>query len=117
MMTPVYRQNICLKWQVGADVRVPAMAAPGGLSSLRASTGSEATMGTSSAVADAEDQRVRSNGAGRDVVAGVEALTEVPTQEEVWELAALDRGSFDDTALLFRRGAAGRSCRARAVQG
>ena len=33
VMTPVYRQNICLKWQVGADVRVPAMAAPGGLSS------------------------------------------------------------------------------------
>ena len=39
MMTPVYRQNICFKWQVGADVRVPAMAAPGGLSSLRAYNG------------------------------------------------------------------------------
>ena len=68
-------------------------------------------MGTSTAAALAgEDQRVRSNGVERDEVAGVEALTEVPTQEEVWELAALDRGSFDGTALLFRRGAAGRSC-------
>ena len=84
MMAPVHRQNICLKWQVGADVRVPAMAAPGGLSSLRASTGSEATMGTSSAAALADEkQRVRSNGAERDEVAGVEALTEVPTQEDV----------------------------------
>ena len=75
-------------------------------------------MGTipAAALAD-EDQRVRSNGVERDVVADVEAITEVPTQEEVWKLAALDRGSFDDTALLFRRGAAGRSCRARAVQG
>ena len=118
MMTPVYRQNICLKWQVGADVRVPAMAAPGGLGSLRASTGNEVTMGTSSAAALAdEDERVRSNGDERGEVAGVGALTEVPTQGEVRELAALDRGSFDDTALLFRRGAAGRSCRARAVQG
>ena len=58
---------------------------------MRASTGNEATMGTSSAAALAgEDQRVRSSGIveERDVVAGVEALTEVPTQEEVWELAA-----------------------------
>ena len=52
------------------------------------------------------DRRERSNRVGGDTVAGVEALTEVPTQEEVWQLAALDRGSFDDTALLFRRGEA-----------
>ena len=38
-MASVYRQNICLKWQVGADVRVPAMTAPGGASSLRAPVG------------------------------------------------------------------------------
>ena len=75
-------------------------------------------MGTSSAAALAdEDQRVHSNDVERDEVAGVEALTEVPTQEVVWELAALDRGSFDDTALLCRRGAVGRRCRARVVQG
>ena len=65
-------------------MRVPAMAVPGGLGSLRASTGSEATMGTSSAAALADEkQRVRSNGVERDEVAGVEALTEVPTQEDV----------------------------------
>ena len=50
-------------------------------------------------------------------MAGVEAITMAPTQDEAWELAAFDRGSFDDTALLFRRGAAGRSCRERAAQG
>ena len=118
MVTSVYRQNICLKWQVGASVRVPAMAAPGGVSSLRESVGGVRAVGMSAAAAQAdEDQRVRSHGIEREEVAGVEATTMVPTQEEAWELAALDRGSFDDTALLFRRGAAGRSCRARAVQG
>ena len=79
-------------------MRVPAMAAPGGLGSLRASTGNEVTMGTSSAAALAdEDERVRSNGDERGEVAGVGALTEVPTQGEVRELAALDRGSSDGT--------------------
>ena len=118
MVTSVYRQSICLKWQVGASVRVLAMAAPGGVSSLREPVGGVRAVGTSAAAAQAdEDQRVYSNGVEREEVAGVEATTMVPTQEEVWELAALDRGSFDDTALLFRRGAVGRSCRARAVQG
>ena len=41
----------------------------------------------------------------------------MPTPEDVKRLAALDRSRVDDTALLFRRGEAGRRCRARAVKG
>ena len=43
--------------------------------------------------------------------------TSVSTTEHVKRLAAMDRSRVDDTALLFRRGAAGRRCRARAVKG
>ena len=100
-MPSVYRQNVCLKWQVGADMSVPAEAAPGAANSLRAS------LRAAEERVDA-DRRERSDGAEGDTVSGAEALAEVPTQEEVWQLAALDRGRFDDTALLFRRGAAGR---------
>ena len=94
------------------------MAALGVAGSLRASVGGDGVTGTSAAAAQADaDRRERSNGAGGGTVAGVEveAITEVPTQEEAWQLTALDIGSFDDTALQFRRGAAGRSCRARAA--
>ena len=77
-MASVCRQNICLKWQVGASVRVPAMAAPGGGSSLRAPEGGVRAVGMGAAAAQAgEDQRVRSNGVEREEVAGVEALTMV----------------------------------------
>ena len=40
--------------------------------------------------------------------------TSVPTTEHVKRAAAMDRSRVDDTALLFRRGAAGCSCRCRA---
>ena len=52
------------------------------------------------------------NGEGSDI-----RLPSVPTPEDARRLAAMDRSRVDGTALLFRKGEAGRRCRARAVRG
>jgi hypothetical protein len=67
--------------------------------------------------ADMDDgSRRRSNGVANDEGPDIRP-TSVPTLEDVKRLAAMDRSRVDDTALLFRKGAAGRRCRARAVKG
>ena len=93
----VRRENLCLKWQVGSNPGAAAAAASSG--------------------ADVDyDSRRRSNG-----VADGDGLdsqsTSVPSLADVRRLAAMDRSRVDDTALLFRKGEAGRRCRARAVKG
>ena len=96
-LSGVRRENLCLKWQVGSNPGAAAAAA------------------SSSADVD-YDSRRRSNG-----VADGDGLdsqsTSVPSIADVMRLAAMDRSRVDDTALLFRKGEAGRRCRARAVKG
>ena len=64
-----------------------------------------------------DERRRRPNGVAADEGPGTGGSTSVPTAEHVKRLAAMDRSRVDDTALLFRRGVAGRRCRARAVKG
>ena len=64
-----------------------------------------------------DERRRRSNGVVDDEGLGTRGLTAVRTTEHIKRLAAMDRTRVDDAALLFRRGAAGRRCRARAVKG
>ena len=91
------RANLCLKWQVGSKPDAAAAATP------------------TDAYTD-DDSRSRSNGVAN--LAGSEVRpTSVPNAEYVKRLAALDRSRVDDTALLFRKDATGRRCRARAVKG
>ena len=67
--------------------------------------------------ADVDDgRRRRSNGVADGECSGSRP-TSMPTPEHVKRLAAMDRSRVDVTALLFRRGEAGRRCRARAVKG
>ena len=63
-----------------------------------------------------DDSRRRSNGVANDEGPDIRS-TSVPTPEDAKRLAAMDRSRVDDTALLFRKGEAGRRCRARAVKG
>ena len=64
-----------------------------------------------------DERRRRSNGVADGDALGTRWSTSVPTSEYAKRLVAMDRLRVDDTALLFRRGAAGRRCRARAVKG
>ena len=63
-----------------------------------------------------DDSRRRSNGVVNDEGPDTRS-TSVPTVEDAKRLAATDRSRVDDTALLFRKGEAGRRCRAHAVKG
>ena len=87
-LSGIRRENLCLKWQVGSNPGAAAAAA---------------SLGT-----DMDDDRWRrsngvANGEGSDI-----RLTSVPTAEDIRRLAAMDRSRVDDTALLFRKGEAGR---------
>ena len=97
MLGGVRRESLCLKWQVGSN---PGAAA--------ASVSPDADVD--------EERRRRSNGVADGEGSGSRS-TSVPTPENVKRLAAMNRSRVDDTALLFRRGEAGRRCRARAVKG
>ena len=92
----VRRETLCLKWQVG-------------------STPGAAAAATRGAHVDGDSRR-RSNGVVNDGSSNI-GSTAVPKATDVRRLAAMDRSRVDDTALLFRRGEAGRRCRARAVKG
>ena len=94
----VRRESLCLKWQVGSSLGAAA-----------ASVSSDASVD--------DERRRRSNGVADGDGPDTRWSTSVPTTEHVKWLAAMDRSRVDDTALLFRRGAAGRRCRARAVKG
>ena len=96
-LSGVRRENLCLKWQVGSNPGAAAAAA---------------SLGT-----DMDDDiRRRSNGVANDEGSD-NRMTSVPTAEDFRRLAAMDRSRVDDTALLFRKGEAGRRCRTRAVKG
>ena len=93
----VRRENLCLKWQVGSNLGAAAAAV--------------------SPDVDVDDgRRRRSNGVADGEGEGSRP-TAVPTPENVKRLAAMDCSRVDGTVLLFRRGEAGRRCRARAVKG
>ena len=95
-LSGVRRENLCLKWQVDPNPGAAAAAAP---------------LGTQLGA----DRRCRPSGTDGE---GSDACsTSVPTAEDIRRLAAMDRSRVDDTALLFRKGEAGRKCRARAVRG
>ena len=92
----VRRETLCLKWQVGSSLGAAAAATRG-------------------AHVDGDSRR-RSNGVVNDEGLNI-GSTAVPKAADVSRLAAMDRSRVDDTALLFRKGEAGRRCRARAVKG
>jgi hypothetical protein len=92
----VRRETLCLKWQVGSSLGAAAAA----------------TLG---AHVDGDSRR-RSNGVVNDEGLNI-GSTAVPKAGDVRRLATMDRSRVDDTALLFRKGEAGRRCRARAVKG
>ena len=93
----VRRGNLCLKWQMGSNPGAAAAVVSPGV--------------------DVDDERRRRSNGVADGEGSDSQSTSVPTLENVKRLAAMDRSRVDATALLFRRGEAGRRCRARAVKG